>query len=275
MRILTWNILFRERQDRLHTLAEHIRRIDPDVILLQESSPEHAQELASMLGHDLAIAADDPAADVVSCPAIITRLPFTDAREHLLEATPERHYWMVEVMIGGVRVASTHLQHTHEAGTMALDADYRGVDKREKVESIGEIEIRTSVTTRLSQLDIIREVVTDGTPTVCGGDFNFPPDGIEYRTIIEWGLVDAWRAGPRLSNRNTILQFNPLVSGGAHAYSRRAEQQLPGSTGPLDYNLDYVFTTPGLRIEDSWTVGRPFHDGAWPSDHLGVVADVH
>lgn len=274
MRILSWNILYRDRDDRLEVLADHIRRIDPDVILLQESSPSHAQSLADVLGFHVAVAADDLAAEVISTPAIVTRAPAEESAMHLLGETSDRHYWMVEASVGGRRVASLHLQHTYMGGTMALDADYRGVDSAQQVADIADVEICTSVTTRLEQLDVVREIVCDGTPTIFGGDFNFPPDGVEYRTILGWGVTDTWRAGPRLTNRASILQINPLVSGGSHAYSERADEQLPGTTGPFDYNLDYIFTTEGLRVGDSWTVGRPFGSGAWPSDHLGVVVDV-
>lgn len=274
MRILTWNILWRERDDRRGVLTDHIRRIDPDVILLQESSPGHADALASDLGFAVAVVADDPVAEVVSTPSIITRLPFVAPIGYQLGRTPDRTYWLVEVTIGGIRVATMHLQHTHQAGTMALDSDYRAVDTRAGVEHIADEEIRNSVRTRLEQLDIVREVVCDGTPTVFGGDLNFAPDGIEYRTIVSWNVVDTWRVGPRLTNRATILQANPLVHGGTSVYSDQAEHLLPGTIGPLDYTLDYLFSSPGLTVGNAWTVGRPLAQSEWPSDHLGVVIDL-
>lgn len=279
IRVLTWNVLYRDAPSRIETLCDRIREVAPDVILLQESSPAHAEVIASALGMTVAAVAPEPDKGVTSVPAIITGLPTRDTVVRELYNMGDRATWAVSATVitpqGDVAVITTHLQHTHLAGRMAVDPQYRQTGASTQA-SIDEDQLRGSVQRRLLELEILMRTRTDNAAavaTVLGGDFNFLPDGVEYRQIVASGLADTWRAGPRLGSAATILEHNPLCSDGPGAYSELASARMPGLRGDLDYTLDFMFHSPTIQVGDVWIVGRPNGDEAWASDHLGIVAD--
>lgn len=279
IRVLTWNILYREADARLETLCARIREAAPDVVLLQESNRSHAEAVARELGMSVAVVAPEPV-DSPSVPAIVTGLPVRETAAHSLISGAPRGTWAVSAQVdtpdGPVSLISTHLQHTSQAGRMALDPQYRAVAAGAPVDVIDEEQLRESVRRRLVELGIIDGLVKSlavRMPVVLGGDLNCPPDGIEYRTVVGWGLNDSWRAGPRLGSGDTILERNPLISDVPGVYSDLAAKALPGLKADLDYTLDFLFHTRELHAGDAWVVGRPLPRESWASDHLGLVVD--
>ncbi|WP_018158131.1 endonuclease/exonuclease/phosphatase family protein [Demetria terragena] len=276
LRVLTWNVLRRDLDSRVDLIASRLEEVDADIVMLQETGPKNAAELAARAGYQLSALSSPPIEPEGGSVAILTRHRATDVQAHALPVTGR--WAAVDVTVGAstVRIASAHLRHTPDAGTMGVDADYRGVAQgREDLENVDNEHVRESVAIRLAQLDHLGAVF-DGCPTplIFGGDLNFVPNGPEYGEIIGWGLLDTWRAAPRLGSRATVLNSNPLVSGGPHVYDLIRDTTMPGARGGLDYVLDYQFASTDLGIEAAWTVGQPDDDGGpWPSDHLGVVVD--
>lgn len=281
LRLATWNILNSNRFDRLELLSRHLRNVHPDVVLLQESSPQYALALADELGMHVAVTAVDPALrdEETSVPAILSAYETSNANVQELPSDTGRAFFHVSATIHAtgaeVRVGSAHLRHTPQAGRMGLDADYRAAAaSRSHTGNIKDADLRISVLQRLEQLDAMLSRLDPGEPTIFGGDFNFVPDGIEYRTLASQ-FVDTWRSAPRLGHGATILERNPLIGDGRGLYTRQAGSVLEGSTGDLDYTLDYQFCSPGIEVGAAWTIGDPntAETSAWPSDHLGIVAD--
>ncbi|WP_141692796.1 endonuclease/exonuclease/phosphatase family protein [Leifsonia xyli] len=217
----------------------------------------------------------------MSLPAVLSRTAPADAETIDLPdplGGAERRLATATIPCNGLplRFTSLHLRNTERAGRLGLDRDYRAAGAgRLPLDGVRDDGIRRSVEIRLEQLAAVEERLGawPGQPHILTGDLNFLPDGLEYRRIIGWGLADAWRAAPRLGSGATILERNPLVGDGPRAYAEQAAPLLPGSTGDLDYTLDYQFHSPGLRPGAAWTLSDPGRDGAWPSDHLGHVVD--
>src|SRR4029079_2069137 len=128
---------------------------------------------------------------------------------------------------------------------------------------------------RQEQVRTICEVVAETRerrefPPVLCGDFNAVPDSEEIRMLTglttvpvpKLVFIDAWRGcgdgpGPTWDNRNGFA----------------AEEFEP------DGRIDYVFVgyprDVGVgHVEGAVLVGHAAGDGVWPSDHIGVYADV-
>ena len=283
MRILTWNVLDHERERRVEVLTDRLRRVGPDIVLLQETSQTHAAEVGRRLGMEVAACGrGDRQVTGDSVPAVLCSsdklTPDGDATELTTEGRPYvvllrlRRQDGTEMLVGSV-----HLAHSNRTGRLAYDPDYvRFTSGHGPLSAIGDDDTRSSVRARLQQIASLEKVTTDSgtTPTFLGGDFNFVAYGAEYRSILELGLRDAWTAGPRLGSRDTIMEYNPLIPGGRGVYDERPPDALSGATGPLDYTLDYQFVTAGVAVLGAWTVGRPDeNDPEWVSDHLGLAVD--
>lgn len=278
LRVATWNVLYRDLESRTPLLADRILEVGPDVLFLQETNPDHARRLADLVGMRLAAVA--PATpDHDAAPAILTRIPVVAAGIRQLQPpAPDGHaYVFADIGVGSttIRCATTHLRHTYNAGRLGLDAAYasaaRGAGPLADITDEG---IRTSVTTRLNELAQIETIRGGLEPRmeIFGGDLNFVPGGVEYARILEWGMVDSWRQGPRLGSGATVLGTNPLVSGGSEAYASSYSDLLPGHRGPIDYTLDFLFHTPEVIAGHAWTFGTGDGDD-WPSDHLGLAVE--
>jgi endonuclease/exonuclease/phosphatase family metal-dependent hydrolase len=278
---VTWNVLWRERAARQNILVESLREASPDVVFLQETSPAHASVVAAALGMCLAAVPATGSTETTSVPAILTSEKPVESRVLSLPRPLDLSAVSAVAEVEGVRVRliSTHLRHTPHAGRMGIDVDYRSASLgRIPVAGIRDDAIRTSVEVRLAQLEALRTGLIPKAPdeaVIIGGDFNFVPDGVEYRMVLGWGLSDSWRAAPRLGSGATIIDRNPLIADGRRPYASLASTLLPGAPRSLDYTLDFQFHTgPGLAVEAAWIIGEPrTGDGVWPSDHLGIVAE--
>jgi endonuclease/exonuclease/phosphatase family metal-dependent hydrolase len=122
---------------------------------------------------------------------------------------------------------------------------------------------------RLEQVRFIAERVAEfappgGLPPVLAGDFNAGPDTPEIAHLTDSGWTDAWTcggdgtAGFTFDRRNDYArEWNEPDQRLDYLFVRDAA----GSGGPSPKNTRLAFTTP---------VG-----GVWPSDHFGVVTDLH
>ncbi|MDO5533571.1 MAG: endonuclease/exonuclease/phosphatase family protein [Propionibacteriaceae bacterium] len=284
VRIATWNILWRNREQRLDTVAQVLRKVNPDIVLLQETSPDHAASLAEQIGHHVALVATSlrDTADPISVPAILSHQQPEDTELLVLPQRGDRPHYACVARFGawahGITAVSTHLRHTNRAGRMGFNPTLRSWTPPSQDSGPSDprgTDLLGTVWDRMVQLQAIHEMLRDrlDTPLVFGGDLNFVPDGPEYRAILDWGLADSWRAAPRLGYGETILEANPLIGDGPGLYSKVAADLFPGFAGPLDYTLDFQFTTPSVQPGNAWVFGRPVAGEPWPSDHLGLAVD--
>ncbi|MEA9987054.1 endonuclease/exonuclease/phosphatase family protein [Subtercola sp. RTI3] len=287
LRVLTWNTLHRDRSSRIGSLSKVITHIAPDVVMLQESSPEHADEVAQRTGLHVTAVPDVDSDDATSVPALLTRVPMTGSVVSELPAANDDHrYWAVSgTWTEGecfIQLTSTHLRHTHLAGRMGLDADYRLAAQQSRNGHAGPMQgdpsIADSVALRLRQLQALNDFLTiprqQTSASILGGDFNFVPNGPEYQAVMHQGWSDAWHAAPRLGSGSTILDRNPLIADNPAPYRDVTLAKHPGGSAHPDYTLDFQFVRGNMTVNDAWTVGDPGHAGGqWPSDHLGIVVN--
>ncbi len=280
MTVATWNILYRDRESRLRQVIERLQRVGPDVLLLQETDLQHAQQVAQETGMMLAAIAPPNGDGIQSLPAVLTRTQPVTAGAVRFENIQgeERHYVFAEIVCFGrqLRCGTAHLHSTDRAGRLGVDPDYRRVSQRRAgLDSLGDSDLSSSVSHRLEEINAIREIREGLTsiPEIFGGDLNFVPRGIEYQAIQDWGLRDAWSDGPRLGSGATILGNNPLVADGPRAYAQEIADHLPGHLGEIDFTLDFQFCSVSFETRNAWTFGNGRELEGWASDHLGLAVE--
>ena len=242
---------------RLAIAVDELRRLDPDVIGIQEASVTRRRgNVAERLGRELGFHyVFSPALFQIfrfalinrqvsglmnfqEGPAILSRFPLVEWEPHEL---PRCHgffdprvlvYARVRTPWGDLGVASAHTS--------------QGFCEAERV-----IELLQS---RRGAL-----------PLVLMGDFNAREESPAIRRVVAAGLVDAFRAA------------NPTDPG------RTTWQGVHAQASTVFARIDYVFVLPGYqvpgRVLSSRVVlnaPRRFRDGAalWPSDHYGVLAEL-
>ncbi|WP_374111233.1 hypothetical protein [Nocardia sp. JCM 34519.1] len=107
------------------------------------------------------------------------------------------------------------------------------------------------------------------------GDFDATPDSAGVRFLtgrqslanVSVCYRDAWAATHPDAAGHTFTPRNPLVADGVEMPLERGRR------------IDYVLVRcgdrgPTLEITDCRLVFDRPHDGVWPSDHFGVLADL-
>jgi endonuclease/exonuclease/phosphatase family metal-dependent hydrolase len=262
LRVATWNLWwhFGPWERRQPAIVETMRAVDADVWCIQEvfrgrGASDQAEELASALGgyHVAHASRFDPDRFEESIGnAVLSRYPITawEMRELSAPAGLDELRLVVRADIEAptrpVEVFSTHLNYRLD------QSDVRQLQVRQLCEFVDETTDR-----RVAP------------PIVCG-DFNADPESEEMRMMTGLAAVpvpklvfiDGWRAGGQgpgctWDNRNTFAAAD-------HEPDRRIDYVLVGY--PRERGVGQV-----VHAE---LVGAEPVDGVWPSDHLGVVADI-
>ena len=254
LRVLSLNMLhgfprFEHLDGRLDLIAAEIRRLDPDVICLQEV-PWHwgsaAQELAerSGLNHIYMRANGNRWAILFEeGEAILSRYPLREAAATGL--APRAGFFEHRVALqataatpwGDLRVVSTHLTHGDP-----------GVNEGQAA----------------SLVSFVNENVSSGAPAVVAGDFNARDDSPQIRALLAEGWIDTYRA--------------------AHPGDPGATCCIDDLTDPdqaLDRRIDYIFLVPGddaLDVAGSRVIfdqpAQTDEGWLWPSDHAGLLTTL-
>jgi endonuclease/exonuclease/phosphatase family metal-dependent hydrolase len=262
VRVMTWNIWWRfgpRWRDRQPALLETLRRVDPDVVALQEvwggDSTTQAHELAEALGlHAVFAEPSYPAAPDPADPdddgvtlgvALLSRWPVAELR---VVALPSRHRaWdpvaLVATLahpVGPLHVVAACLEHG-----IAYTDD------------------------RIAQARLLADLATDPErdgpcPVLVVGDLNAAPDSAVLRPLRDV-LVDAWTAGHGDPAAVTLPSTHPSA---------------PLEAGPelVDQRIDHVFHRAGeegqqVLVESAVLAGDAV-GGVLPSDHRAVVCDL-
>lgn len=250
VRIVSLNVLhdfphFAYLPQRLDLVATEVRRLDADIVLLQEvpwtwrlGSAAAYLGRASGLNHAYLRANGNRWAILFEeGEAILSRFPLRDVRFTELQPAegPFRHRVavsaLVDTTLGPLRVVSTHLANQNPAANQGQAAS------------------------------LMQFVAAQPGPTIIGGDFNATPDSVTIRN-----LQPAW-----------VDSFTALAP--ADAGLTCCVDDLTAPPGePLEKRIDYLFLAPGpanaWRVRSSdrlftapqlTPVGR-----IWASDHVGL-----
>jgi endonuclease/exonuclease/phosphatase family metal-dependent hydrolase len=239
LRVVTLN-LWHDQRDwprRMEYIVRELRRLDPDVIALQEvlqheTLPNQAAALGAALGYEVHFTSVDPPERARRYGnAILTRHPVLARGQKVIEpANDYRTVAHVRIRFGGreVDVYNTHLHHTGEGGAI------RRVQLEEMLRFIGE--------------------TGGGGPVVVAGDFNAPVEYPEMRLLDE-RFGDAFGTLHSGSDARGVTTLNPAI-------------------GHQPRRIDHVFFERGAwePVHTEIILDRPDADGTWASDHFGVYA---
>ena len=224
---------------RMDYIVRELRRLDPDVIGLQEviqrdTLPNQAATIARALGYDFHFTSVDPEDRPQRYGnAILTKHTITGRNWKALNPlTDYRTVAHARIAIGSreIDVYDTHLHHTAEGGSI----------RREQIEDL---------------VGFIR-ATRGGGPVIVMGDFNAPAEAPEMR-LLDAEYTDAYAA--------------------VHAdVAARSRTTLNPELGHTARRIDHIFVERG-RIEPlsaAIILDRRDPAGVWASDHFGVIAGL-
>jgi endonuclease/exonuclease/phosphatase family metal-dependent hydrolase len=263
LRVMTWNLWWRfgDWQRRQSAIIDTIRRVDADVVCLQEvwSTPhdDQASILAAECGYHVASSAPIGRADEGFTNAVLSRWPSEPIADEALprsDGTPG-HRRVVATAVatpwGPWPFASTHLDHRFDASAT----------RQAQVRRLLELAARW------------RGDPAVDLPVVIGADLNALADSDEVRLLTGRtagvdGIVmsDAWEQvgeGPGA----TWLRRNPYSADSAWP-DRRLDYVLVSWPRPKPVGNPCSATIVG---DAPCSVGG---DAVWPSDHAAVVVEV-
>jgi endonuclease/exonuclease/phosphatase family metal-dependent hydrolase len=254
LRVLSLNMLhgfptFAHLSDRLDLIAAEIRRLDPDVVCLQEV-PWHwgsaARDLAERAGFNyLYLRANGNRWTILfeEGEAILSRYPLRDAAATELEGSAGFFEHRVALQAtavtpwGELRVVSTHLTHGDPAVNEAQAA---------------------------SLVAFVASGDAGGPPAVVAGDFNARENAPQIRALRAAGWIDTYRAA-HPGDPGLTCCTDDLTD--------------PGQV--LDERIDYIFLVAGdgsFRVADSRIIlNQPLRSGdgwLWASDHAGLLTTL-
>lgn len=263
MRVATWNLWHRfgaDWQARGKAIAATLQTVDADVVCLQEAWTEEATgrsqagDLAAALGlEDFADGFRITWEGVTFGNAVLSRWPITRRDARPLPPHPDyeeyRNVLAVEVDTadGPAQFFTTHFNFLRHQSAV----------RQAQARAVGQMMVAWAHD-HLVQ------------PQVLTGDLNAGPDSDEVRMLtghadlgVDVALLDAWAVagdGPG----HTWDNANPLAQD-SHEPDRRIDHILVGLPRPFDGRG---------TVQQCALLGDEPVDGVWPSDHLGVVAEL-
>ena len=220
MRVVSWNIHWgcgKDGRIRIHAMIDVLRRLNPDVICLQEVAANHPElegsasanqfkQLAGAFGgyHAMEHAPSEIYQNNVPRlfgNLILSKYRISQVHRHLLPWPADREHaagmprglleTVVEAPGGKLRLLTTHLEY------------YSPVQRMAQVNRIRELHAEASARALLFQPDPNLDApyqlgFRPGSAILCG-DFNFAPDAPDYAALLAapegsaLALVDAWR----------------------------------------------------------------------------------
>jgi endonuclease/exonuclease/phosphatase family metal-dependent hydrolase len=254
--ISTWNVQwqFGEWEERQPAIAEVLRDLDADVIMLQEAWPGQVERLADKLGFHSIWAGHDPHDDPERSMgnAILSRWPIQANDHRFLADSKGREYRTIvsariETPFGILPVFTTHLDHHYDQSA-----------------------------TRAAQLAIASEFIEEhangALPPILTGDLNAVHDSDEIRKLTG-------RSIPYVDGRIWTDAWEQVGDGPGITWSK-ANPYINNSAWP-NRRLDYVLIgwprekRPVGNPVRAWMFGTEPVDGIVASDHYGVAVEIH
>jgi endonuclease/exonuclease/phosphatase family metal-dependent hydrolase len=260
IRVATLNIWNRcgPWEERLVAIRTALARLAPDVMGMQEvlrarpgcEGPDQAAAIASGLGYEIAYGMARPG-DVELGNAVLSRWPIVRSEVFPLShgGTAERRslvFAEIDAPFGRLPFFVTHLNWKLHEGHVR---EQQVLDIVERIHALAPIE---------------------GFPPILVGDFNAEPDADEVRFLR--GLCSLGRSRVYFADA-----FLLAGEGSGITFSRR--NPFAALVHEPERRIDYVF----VRGPDTQRRGEPLEaavcfdqpiDGAFPSDHFGVVARI-
>lgn len=279
MRVVSWNIRWgcgKDGRIRIHAIIDVLRRLNPDVVCLQEVAANHSElegsatanqfkQLGGAFGgyHSMEHAPSELYKN--NSPRlfgnlILSRYRISQVHRHLLPwpADPANPAGMprglmetvIDAPSGKLRLMTTHLEY------------YSALQRRAQVQRIRELHAEASARARIFQpdpsLDAPFQLGFRPASAILCGDFNFTPDSSDYQAMLAPiddapAFVDAWR----------------VAHGGVARAPTTGLHGYPWPDKPDCY--DYFFVTEDLAPRVA-TVEVQSETAA--SDHQPVVLDL-
>ena len=281
MRVVSWNIHWgcgKDGRIRIHAIIDVLRKLNPDVICLQEVAANHSElegsasanqfkQLAGAFGgyHTIEHAPSEIYKNNVPRlfgNLLLSKYRITQAHRHVLPwpADPEHPAGMprgvLEAVLdapgGKLRVLTTHLEY------------YSPLQRLAQVRRIKELHAEACARARIFQPDPNLDApyqlgFRPGSAILCG-DFNFAPDSADYRELLEPSqpealrLLDAWRVA------NGDLARAPTA--GLHGYP------WPDRPGCYDYFFVTDDIAPRIKAMD-------VQSETAASDHQPIILELN
>jgi len=281
MRVVSWNIHWgcgKDGRIRIHAIIDVLRKLNPDIICLQEVAANHPElegsasanqfkQLAGAFGGYYMLEHAPSEIYRNNVPRLfgnllLSKYRITQAQRHMLPWPPDPEHpagmprGMLEAVLdapgGKLRLLTTHLEY------------YSPVQRMAQVRQLKYLHWEACERARLFQPDPNLEApyqlgFRPGTAILCG-DLNFLPDSPDYHELlapVEAGalpLVDAWRAA-----NGSSLPRAPTA--GLHGF------RWPDKPGCYDYFFVTDDLAPRLAAAEVQTETSA-------SDHQPVVLDL-
>jgi endonuclease/exonuclease/phosphatase family metal-dependent hydrolase len=259
LRVLTLNVWNRSGpwEARLGIIRDGIRRLDPDLIGLQEiiahESASQAVAIAEGLGYETAFgAAHDVGGGFLFGNAVLSRFPIAASRVFPLpNGGSDEHRSLLFAAIaspqGKIPFFVTHLNWKF----------HHGMVREAQVQAIAE--------------HVKAEAPISGLPPVLVGDFNAEPDATEIRFL---------RGLHSLGGKSTFFGdcFGQVGTGPGYTFDA-TRNPFAAPTHEYPRRIDYIF----VRGPDSQARGKPLaakvvfeevEEGIAATDHYGVYAEI-
>ncbi len=240
---------------RLDHVTAWLQARQPDILLLQElKSADFPAAYFQTLGYQSASVTQKAYNGV----AILSRLPFETLSTTLPGDEVDSHARFLAVSVAGLRLVNIYLPNGNPVGTAKFDYKLAWMD-------------------RLDQQ--MRLWLSDGLPTLIGGDFNVIPDDIDchkpsswlrdalfqpevrarYKTLLDLGYTDAFRSlHPDEKGQFTFWD-----------YFRQAFDHNRG------IRIDHFLLSPALAVRlASCEIDREPRARERPSDHTPILLEL-
>lgn len=265
MRIATWNV--NSLKARLPRVQGWLERAKPDVLLMQETKladDDVPEQAFAELGYELAHHGEGrwngvAIASKVGIDEVVTNFgdPLaTPATPDVGDDEPFAEARMIAAICGGIRVASLYVPNGRSVGSPFYRAKLAWLERLHRW-------LETSCDPK--------------EPLVLGGDYNIaptdqdvwdpkachggthvsPPEREAFTRLLDWGLIDTYRAHHPEPKRYSWWDYR---AGNFHK-RRGMRIDLVLATRPLADKLDHVL------------IDRNARKGETPSDHAPVIAD--
>lgn len=240
---------------RLEAVKGWLQAQQPDVLLLQElKGTEFPAEVFTEMGYE-SVAVTQKTYNGV---AILSRTPIKTVNTTLAGDEADSHARFLEVTIDGMRVVDIYLPNGNPIGTEKFAYKLAWMD-------------------RLHQQ--MCQWISDGVPTIIGGDFNVIPEEIDCHKPASW-LKDALFQPESRSRYRALLElgytdaFRSLHPGeGGHFtfwdYFRQAFEHNRG------IRIDHFLLSPSLAAKlKSCEIDKGPRAQEKPSDHTPILVEL-
>ena len=227
----------------------------PDVLLLQElKGTDFPALLFKELGYESAAVTQKSYNGV----AVLARQPMEVISTTLLGDESDSHARFMEVRIDGIRIVNVYLPNGNPVGTEKFAYKLAWMDRLQP------------------QMD---RWLTDGVPTLIGGDFNVIPEDIDCHKPASWMRDALFQPEPR-------ARYRALLAAGYTDAFRALHPEEAGQFTFWDYFRQAFEHNRGIRIDHfllspdlasrmvSCEIDKGPRAQAKPSDHTPIVLEL-